>query len=175
MKNLNKMILVLSLFIASCSNKELESRIVKSEGKVTDAEVKDVVRKSVSSPASVGIEANRKEEKPTGPLPAFTFEEETYDFGEVNAGEVLEHTFNFTNSGEAPLIITNATSTCGCTIPEWPREPIPIGGSGRILVKFNTKNKKNVQNKPVILTANTYPKKNTLRIKAFVKAEENPS
>jgi len=107
--------------------------------------------------------------KPDGPLPAFSFTELEHDFGTIKEGEVVTHTFNFTNNGEAPLIIEKAQATCGCTVPVWTREPIPVGETGEIQVRFDSKNKTGVQNKTVTITANTYPQISRLRIKTFVE------
>ncbi len=91
----------------------------------------------------------------------------------MEEGEVVEHTYTFTNTGKAPLIIRGARSTCGCTVPEWPEEPIPPGQSGKIEVKFNTAGKKNQQTKPVTITANTYPTTTKVLLKGFVKPEDD--
>jgi hypothetical protein len=85
------------------------------------------------------------------------FEEQTYDFGTVREGVVVDHTFSFTNTGKVPLLISNARSTCGCTVPDWPEDPIAPGETGAITVRFDTKNKAQLQVKPVTITANTYP------------------
>lgn len=97
-----------------------------------------------------------------------TFGKKEHDFGTANEGDVLETTFNFTNTGKSELIITNATSTCGCTVPEYPKQPIMPGESGEILVKFNTSGKPNNQSKTVTLTTNTAVGKETVVIKAQV-------
>ena len=87
--------------------------------------------------------------------PVITFEEKTFDFGDIIQGEKVEHTFTFTNSGNEPLIITNVQVTCGCTTPKgWPREPIPPGGKGEITVAFNSTAKIGRQNKPVTIVSN---------------------
>ena len=69
--------------------------------------------------------------------PEITFEETEFDFGTIDQGTAVEHTFKFTNTGNAPLVITNATSSCGCTVPTWTKEPIAPGETGEMLVKFN--------------------------------------
>lgn len=102
-----------------------------------------------------------------------TFEENTYNFGTVKEGAKVEHVFSFTNTGKVPLIISNARSTCGCTVPSWPKEPIPPGGKGEIKVVFNTKGKKRDQTKPVTITANTYPSTTKVFLVGFVEASEN--
>ena len=98
-----------------------------------------------------------------------TFAEVRYNFGEVVEGDMVTHIFTFTNTGKAPLIISNAKSTCGCTVPEWPKAPIAIGEQGEINVKFNTENKKLYQTKPIFITANTHPSETTLYLIGQVK------
>lgn len=100
--------------------------------------------------------------------PKMSFEEEMHDFGTINEGEVVEHTFKFTNTGDAPLVITNAKGSCGCTVPSWPKEPIAPGATGEMLVKFNSRNKPNSQMKTVRITTNTESGQEMIKIKAFV-------
>ena len=99
------------------------------------------------------------------------FDAEEYLFGSVDKGAVVNHTFAFTNDGKAPLLITNARSTCGCTVPSYPKQPIAPGESGVIEVAFDTKNKSGHQEKPVIITANTYPATTTLYVKGRVETK----
>jgi len=101
-----------------------------------------------------------------------TFEEEIYDFGEVKEGLVVEHVFAFTNTGKAPLLISGARSTCGCTVPEWPQAPIAPGEKGEIKVRFNTQNKRNQQSKPITVTANTYPSTTKVLLTGVVRPAE---
>jgi hypothetical protein len=100
--------------------------------------------------------------------PTMDFETKTHDFGTINEGDVVEHTFTFTNNGKAPLVITSARGSCGCTVPTWTKEPIKPGDSGEMLVKFNSKGKPNNQNKTVTIKANTESGTERLQIKAFV-------
>ncbi len=100
------------------------------------------------------------------------FEEEIYDFGEVYEGDIVTHEFVFRNTGRQPLIISDARSTCGCTVPEWPKDPIPPGGQGKIVVKFNTAGKKNNQSKPITITANTFPSTTRIYLRGFVHSDE---
>ena len=97
------------------------------------------------------------------------FEESTFNFGTVDEGAIVEHDFEFTNTGKMPLIISNANSTCGCTIPEWPKEPIEPGSSGKISVRFNTNGKILHQTKPVSIFANTYPNETKVYLRGKVK------
>ncbi len=110
---------------------------------------------------------------PVGPITTMSFEESEYDFGTAQEGDVVKHIYNFTNTGSEPLIISNAKATCGCTVPQWPREPIAPGEKGEIAVEFNTKNKGKVggqmQSKRVTITANTDPVSNYVTIKGKVE------
>ncbi len=105
---------------------------------------------------------------PVGPLTTFEFEETEFDFGSVEEGETVTHTFKFKNTGNEPLLISNAKASCGCTVPVWPKAPIPVGGSEDIVVKFNTKGKKSKQVKKVTITANTNPAQTFLTLKGEV-------
>lgn len=164
-------IAIIGLVAVSCSNKELESRIAKLEGKV--AELESSNSPSISSAAKKPVA--EPEVKPDGPIPAFEFVEESHDFGAIKEGDVVEHVFKFKNTGEAPLIISSATASCGCTVPVWPKEPIAVGEEGEIQVRFNSKGKSGNNNKTVTITANTYPKTSKLNIKAVVEKDENPT
>ncbi len=100
------------------------------------------------------------------------FDKTEHDFGTINEGDIVETVFKFTNSGKSELIITSAKASCGCTIPEWPKEPIMPGKSGEIKVKFNSKRKPNLQNKQITLVTNTDNGKEIVRIKAMVIPEK---
>ena len=75
----------------------------------------------------------------------------------MKQGDVVKTEFKFTNTGNNDLIITGARGTCGCTVPDWPKEPIKPGDSNVIKVEFNSKNKSGPFNKTVTVTANTTP------------------
>lgn len=110
---------------------------------------------------------------PTGPTTTLSFTENEYDFGKIKEGDIVEHTFTFTNSGENDLIITNAKGSCGCTVPYYPTEPIAPGETGEIKVSFNSKGKSGVQRKTVTITANTDPAQTVLNLSSDIeKAEE---
>lgn len=80
----------------------------------------------------------------------------------------VQTSFNFKNTGKVPLVITNATSSCGCTVPEYPKEAIAPGESGAIKVVYNGSGKDAIS-KTVTLTTNTEQGTELLTIKAFVK------
>jgi len=118
----------------------------------------DIIRNPVTAS---GIQDSSK-------VAQMTFEETEYDFGEVDEGATVTHKFKFKNTGKSPLLIGSARSTCGCTIPKWPREPILPGEGGEISVRFNTQGKPNQQNKPVTINANTLPAETKIYVKGFV-------
>jgi hypothetical protein len=103
----------------------------------------------------------------SGKFPTITFEESIFDFGTIDQGTNVEHVFKFKNTGEAPLMIVNAKSSCGCTVPEYTKEPVAPGAEGQLLVKFNGSGQNQVS-KTVTLTTNTKAGTETLTIKAFV-------
>ncbi|NEV93689.1 DUF1573 domain-containing protein [Psychroflexus sp. YR1-1] len=106
-------------------------------------------------------------------FPVMKFDEEMHDFGTVEEGEIVEHTFVFTNTGNAPLIVSDATASCGCTVPTWTEGAIAPGEKGEMLVKFNTRGKPNQQMKAVRIVANTESGRETIRIKAFVNPQNS--
>ncbi len=85
------------------------------------------------------------------------FEKDAHDFGKIKTGDKVTYDFKFTNTGKSPLIITDATATCGCTKPEWPKTPVKPGESGVIHVTFNSAGKSGLQDKQITVTANTNP------------------
>ena len=101
-------------------------------------------------------------------LPIMSMRDTLYDFGTVNEGDVITKEFFFTNTGTAPLLITEAKSTCGCTVPEWPKDAIAPDSSGVILVKFNTTNRTGAQSKEVTIFANTFPNQQIIKVSGRV-------
>lgn len=103
---------------------------------------------------------------------SISFETNSYDFGKINEGDKATHEFKFTNNGISPLIISNATATCGCTVPEYPKEPIAPGKTGVIKVVFNSAGKTGMQHKIVTLTTNANPSTTELYLTGEVKGAE---
>jgi uncharacterized protein (DUF58 family) len=83
-----------------------------------------------------------------------TFKESSVDFGDIVQGAKVEHTFVLTNSGSAPLVISNVAATCGCTVPSWPKDPVAPGKSAEIKVSFNSAGKLGKQNSVVRIYSN---------------------
>lgn len=101
-----------------------------------------------------------------------TFDESEFHFGTVKAGEKVQYIFRFTNTGDEPLLLSNARGSCGCTVPSWPKEPIEPGETGAIVVEFDSKGKSGPQTKQVTITANTDPAQSILYIKGEVVGDQ---
>ena len=104
-------------------------------------------------------------------MPVMEFDKKVHDFGTIDQGTAVETVFKFTNNGDAPLMIVNAKSSCGCTVPEYTKEPVAPGEEGELLVKFNGSGKNQVS-KTVTITTNTKNGKETVNIKAFVNPKD---
>ncbi|MFZ4401804.1 MAG: DUF1573 domain-containing protein [Bacteroidales bacterium] len=109
----------------------------------------------------------------TSSLPKFQFENDIHDFGKVIEGEKLSYSFKFKNIGNSDLVIATANASCGCTVPEFSKDPVHKGGEGIVTVTFNTAGKNGFQHKTVNLGANTQPNSYTLHIKAMVSSPES--
>lgn len=101
-----------------------------------------------------------------------TFASPDHDFGKVGAGEKVGCIFSYTNTGDADLVITSASASCGCTVPKYDRKPVPPGGSGTIEVVFDTSGREGVQTKTVVVQSNAENNLVILRIIADVAGKE---
>ena len=95
------------------------------------------------------------------------FKAETIDYGTIEKGADGTRTFEFTNTGEAPLIISKVKSSCGCTVPSWPKEAILPGATGEIKVKYDTKRVMPIR-KTITVTSNADRPTIALKIKGNV-------
>jgi hypothetical protein len=156
-------------FLSSCN----DSGETASQEEARNSLEKEDVQK-MPNPAMNSAEAqpaSTQPEVPEGPTTVMTFEETEFDFGTVKEGEKVSHVYKFKNTGDEPLILSNAKGSCGCTVPEWPREPIAPGEEGEIKVEFNSRNKKGKRNQKVTITANTNPPQTFI----FLKGKVEPS
>jgi hypothetical protein len=172
MKMVNKIALlaIVILAFAACRDRAAEKRIAELESRLNSIEgKKSASLPAQSSPTDVAAaQAPAADEKPEGPLPVAAFAVVEHDFGTVPEGPKVAYEYKVKNTGQAPLIIQNAQPSCGCTVPNWTKEPIPVGGTGFVKAEFDTNGKQGVQNKTITVTANTWPKVTTLRFKAMV-------
>ncbi|MGB0885692.1 MAG: DUF1573 domain-containing protein [Chitinophagales bacterium] len=100
-----------------------------------------------------------------------SFEEEVFDFGELPEGPKVETEFKFTNTGKEPLVISNAKGSCGCTVPQWPKDPVMPGAEGVIKVVYNTARRPGAFTKTVTLTSNAATATKVLKIRGTVIKE----
>ncbi|RTY95293.1 DUF1573 domain-containing protein [Flavobacterium sp. GT3R68] len=117
-------------------------------------------------------EPTRKVAAVDGKYPVMTFDKTEHDFGMINSGDKVEYSFNFKNTGEADLIITRAVGSCGCTIPEYPKEAIKPGESAKMKVSFNSAGKHGQQQKTVTIITNTEKGTESLTIKASINEKK---
>ena len=165
-------LIVVAAMATACKDKDAEKKIAALEARLSELEGK----KNVPTLSQTRKTPAQPEVKPEGLLPVLAFEKTEHDFGTINEGQKVTYVYKFKNTGEAPLIIQEAKPSCGCTVPEWTKTPIPVGGEGFVKAEFDSKGKPNVQNKTITVIANTWPKQTTLKFKALVtpKAGDTP-
>ena len=171
MKNLKLFVLFFmaaGLFVA-CGNEGATDSTTDVEETATETTTE------LAGDAANPVAGAKKDDVPTGPTTTLEFPEATFDFGEIKEGEKVRHGYAFTNTGSEPLVISNAKGSCGCTVPDWPREPIAPGATAEIMVEFNSKGKGSSdgrkQTKRVTVTANTEPANTFLTITGVVKKD----
>lgn len=94
----------------------------------------------------------------SGNGPKISFDKETHDYGTFYVNGDGNCVFTFTNTGNEPLILSNVKAGCGCTVPDWPKEPILPGKSSTIKVKYTTVNRPHKINKSIVVTSNAIDK-----------------
>lgn len=154
--------------LAETSKKEEETNVINN--------------KKAKEPAKINAVPVKLEDKKFStpePPPASTasgavikFDETEHNFGLVYEGDKVTYNFNFTNTGKSPLIIYEASSSCGCTVPEAPKEPIPPGFQGTVKVVFDTKGKIAVQNKHITVKTNATTPIHNLYLKGVVDTKK---
>lgn len=140
-------LLIITLLIFSCKSKNGSTSIPGSV---------------VNNPNSASGHAN------SGDMPVITFEKDFHDFGKLISGEKVTYAFKFTNTGKSLLIISNVSTSCGCTVSDFPKEPIKPGASASIDISFDSKGKHGLQNKTITVFTNAQPPTTTLRIQSSV-------
>jgi len=173
MKRISLVVMVMIagiLMMQSCKNdsdvkKSAREKLHQTDQKIakTSKQAKDVIKKVA--------------EEPVGPLTTVEFKNKVYDFGTVMEGEYVEHDFEFKNTGNEPLILKKVKPSCGCTVPTWPRDPIPPGKTGIIHAKFNTARRGRPggapQNKHITVTGNIEGGKVVLTLKGKVDKKDD--
>lgn len=144
MKHLLSIAVVLTMILTACSN----------------GNEKQLSTDLVTNPKSAEKNGKKAAE--------ITFDKTEHDFGKLLQGEVVSYTFHFTNTGNAPLIISNVNTTCGCTVGEYSKDPLGPGKKGTVKVTYDSKGHNNIQTRSLTVIANTNPSSTVLRIKANV-------
>jgi len=166
------MIVVTSLTMIACQGDSEDARAKARESLATTADG-TVAPAATTDPNAQPSNLSTETQTPTGPTTSMVFEHNDFDFGTAKEGEKVKHTYKFKNTGSEPLIISSAKGSCGCTVPKWPSEPIPPGGSGQIDVEFDSKGKPGKQTKRVTVNANTVPAQSFLNISGNVEKDPN--
>lgn len=133
------------LLIFSCKNEE--------KGITTDL---------VNNPATESVDNDNKG------LPKIEFERTSFDFGVIEQGEIVSHTYKFKNTGSSDLIITKVAATCGCTVPKYSKEPIAPGKEGVVEVIFDSAGRNGMQHKSLTIVSNNQPNKMELTFVAEI-------
>ena len=110
--------------------------------------------------------ANGEEKKEN--IPVFSPAEESFDFGTIKQGERVTHNFIFKNTGKSNLVISSAEGSCGCTVPNYPKNPIQPGNTDTIKVSFNSEGKMGIVEKTVTIITNAEPNTKVITIKANI-------
>jgi hypothetical protein len=142
-KNVMFVAIVSLLTMAACKNKS-ESNVIHLDDK-----------KNVLPQNQFGEVIVPKKEYKKGEFPAIEIPEANFDFGTINQGDKVEHVFKFKNIGKNDLYVMHAQASCGCTIPEWTKEPVKPGANGEIKIIFNSAGKSGEVQKTVTLMTNT--------------------
>lgn len=158
MKKMIILLLAPLFFAAACNNDKADKK-----------ENKDFLSADlVNNPRS----AAGTDEAALRALATMDFKDTVHDFGTIKQGEVVSYDFEFTNNGKNPLIISNANGSCGCTVADYPREPLVPGKSSVVKVQFSSAGKHGHQEKSVTLTTNSIRGTHILFIKGEVDESE---
>ncbi|MHC1707644.1 MAG: DUF1573 domain-containing protein [Bacteroidales bacterium] len=132
----------------------------------TKNEEKTIASDVIHNPATAG------DKKAAGHMPVMAFNKEEHDFGRLIQGETVSFGFIFKNTGGSDLIIASVSSSCGCTVTNYPRDPVAPGTEGVVTVTFKTEGRRGFQHKTVTVMANTQPNTKVLKVNAEIRLPE---
>ena len=159
-----QILLAAALLLSACNRDKTPE--VGTEGMNAAATTaSDAANPTVDNPNVVS-----ENETPNPNAPVMKFAEAEFDFGDIKPDTKVRHTFTFTNTGKSPLLIEDATASCGCTTPSWTKQPVAPGTQGTMEVQFDSRGKQGIINKQVAVRANTQPGITTITIKGNVLA-----
>ncbi len=145
MKNLVKFLpLAAALTVLSCKKNQQADQLLPTE---------DSIAAIAATPSIISDEEILKEAQ-SKPLTTIALSEGAFDFGKIKKGEHKEHIYEITNTGTNPLIISQVKPGCGCTVPDYTKEPILPGQKGKITLKFDSSNFDGLVNKQAEVFAN---------------------
>lgn len=149
-------LLPMALFVvlAACNQKTESS---DGEAKISPEVVNNPATANTNAPADANA------------TPVFAFETDNHEFGVIEQGEKVSYAFKFQNTGNAPLVISSASASCGCTVPEYTKTPVAPGEEGFINVTFDSAGKSGMTSKTVTIIANTIPNTKVLTISADIQ------
>lgn len=175
MTQMGLLVVIAATVIYGTFIKKEKTRILRGPGSMENSSAVIPPPSNNNQNLSVGIDPSKKEgSSSTFASTQLAWAEEVHSFGTIKQHTENVHVFKFQNVGENPLIIEDAQGSCGCTVPEYPREPIAPGESGEITVKYSPGTQMGQQQKTVAITANTEPRVFNLTINANVEEAPEP-
>ena len=156
MKNLIKIVpLVAALSLVSCKkDQSADQLIVKEETTVTAPDSVSSEAQAPTQDATLVTADDRASEAQSKPLTTVALSESSFEFGKIKKGDHKEHTYEITNTGKNPLIISQVKPGCGCTVPDYTKDPIMPGKKGKITLKFDSSNFDGLVSKQAEIYAN---------------------
>ena len=156
MKNLIKIVpLVAALSLVSCKkDQSADQLIVKEETTATAPDSVSTEGQAPTQDATLVTADDRASEAQSKPLTTVALSESSFEFGKIKKGDHKEHTYEITNTGKNPLIISQVKPGCGCTVPDYTKDPIMPGKKGKITLKFDSSNFDGLVSKQAEIYAN---------------------
>jgi hypothetical protein len=130
------------------------------------------VRKKDLRPGVNGLPQEEKAPAPIKDPTTVQLIDSAYNFGHAKDGDIIEYNYRFKNTGTKPLVITHASASCGCTVPEKPEQPILPGETGFIKVKFTTANRVGEAHKTITIESNAEPAFPVLALTGTIDAKD---
>ena len=166
---------ILTLVFISCKE-DASSKLDPNSKPVDIKEYNQEISKTAEQTVQESVTENQALPNTPAPLSpdatTVSFNKKEHDFGTISEGNTVTTNFKITNTGKKDLIIQNATASCGCTVPEYPKHPIKPGSSGNIKVSFDSTGKPGQQQKTVTVTANIPNGSELLTIKTNVTTKK---
>ena len=169
---------IVSIGFTACSQESSAGEKVKDAANATKNVANDAANATANA-ANSAADATKNAANaaadivdPDLPKTSVEFSKTVIEFGDITQGDKVSETITFTNTGNEPLIISSAKGSCGCTVPKWPKAPVPPGESAEMEIEFSSKGKSGQQNKTVTIQANTDPNPTRLTVKGNVLVPE---